>query len=102
MKEVRLLMEHEWVSDVNITLISPSGTEVLLLSNVGGNGDNLGDPTLPSCFGAMVLSDDACDAFSSGTAPFADKPTALQPLYLFNDGTTSANGNWELRIAMIC
>lgn len=99
LEEVHLLIEHEWVSDVNVTLRSPGGQEVELFGNIGGNGDNFGDTTLVNCTGAMVLRLAACDLLTDGASPFADRPYRAQnDFYAFNDGQTNPNGSWELLI----
>ncbi|PSR11182.1 MAG: hypothetical protein C7N36_17890, partial [Bacteroidetes bacterium] len=46
LREVRLLVAHSWVSDMNFSLRSPSGAVANLLRNTGGNGDNFGDTSL--------------------------------------------------------
>ncbi|MEL7423143.1 MAG: MopE-related protein [Bacteroidota bacterium] len=97
--EVRLLIEHEWVSDVNVALRSPGGETVELFGNIGGNGDNFGDTSLVNCSGAMVLKLAACDLIADAIPPFADKPyRAMNDFYDFNDGQTDPNGTWELLI----
>ena len=99
LEEVRLLIEHEWVSDMNVALRSPGGQVVDLFGNIGGNGDNFGDTTLVNCTGAMVLRLAACDLLADATPPFAGGPyRALNDLYPFNDGVTDPNGDWELLI----
>ena len=97
--EVRLLIEHEWVSDVNVALRSPGGETVELFGNIGGNGDNFGDTSLVNCSGAMVLKLAACDLLSEAAPPFANGPYRAQnDFYDFNDGQTDPNGTWELLI----
>lgn len=99
LEEVRLLIEHEWVSDVNVALRSPGGQTVDLFGNIGGNGDNFGDTSLVSCTGAMVLKLAACDLLEDAAPPFAGGPyRALNDFYAFNDGITNPNDTWELLI----
>ena len=97
--EVRLLIEHEWVSDINIALRSPSGETIELFGNIGGNGDNFGDTSLVDCSGAMTLKLAACDLLADANPPFADRPyRAMNDFYDFNDEQTNPNGTWELLI----
>ncbi|WP_367389572.1 T9SS type A sorting domain-containing protein [Lewinella sp. LCG006] len=99
LQEIRLLVEHTWVSDMNFALRSPSGQVVQLFGNIGGNGDNFGDTSLVACTGAMVLRLGACSSIKQGEAPFVDGPyRAMQDFYAFNDLTTNPNGTWELLI----
>ncbi|PTM11363.1 MAG: hypothetical protein DA408_13640, partial [Bacteroidetes bacterium] len=99
LREVRLLVAHSWVSDMNFSLRSPSGAVANLLRNTGGNGDNFGDTSLVNCTGAMVFQFAACQLVAQGQAPFVNGPyRARDDFYLFNDGITNPNGNWELLI----
>lgn len=99
LEEVRLLIEHQWVSDMNVALRSPGGQTVDLFGNIGGNGDNFGDTSLVSCTGAMILRLAACDLLSDAAPPFAGGPyRAINDLYPYNDGMTDPNGTWELLI----
>ncbi len=100
LSEVRILLEHAWVSDVNISLRSPGGQTAVLLANTGGNEDNLGDTSLVACSGAMRLQLAACTPISAGTPPFTDGPyRADDDFYIFNDGVTDpTSGVWELLI----
>ena len=94
--EVDILIEHEWVNDLTVSLRSPNGVEVVLTERNGGTGNNYGDPqsacTLPTCF---VV--DACTKIDTAQAPFIGQFIPEGNLYDFNDGST-ANGNWTLRI----
>lgn len=99
LKEVRLLLEHRWISDMNVALLSPSGVVVNLINSTGGNGDDFGDVSAADCSGAMVFSIGACRLLSQGAAPFIDGPyRAADDLYALNDGITNPNGTWELLI----
>ncbi|MEL7119757.1 MAG: T9SS type A sorting domain-containing protein [Bacteroidota bacterium] len=98
LKEVRMLIEHSWVGDLELELVTPSGKSLNLLSDVGGGDDNLGDPTVSGCGGAMVLSADACVSITEGLAPFDDQ--AYRPIgnfYQLDDGS-NPNGTWQLRV----
>lgn len=99
LQEVRLLVEHTWVSDMNFALLSPGGQVVQLLGNIGGNGDNFGDTSMVACSGAMILRLGACTPIKQGSAPFTDGPyRATNDFYAFNDEITNPNGTWELLI----
>ncbi|RMF02108.1 MAG: hypothetical protein D6772_03930, partial [Bacteroidetes bacterium] len=97
--EVRLLIEHPWISDLNIRLRAPNGREAQLVQNVGGNADSFGDPSLANCDGYMTFQLAACQDVRDAQAPFTDDAyRALEDFYLFNDGSTNPNGTWELLI----
>ncbi len=88
---VRLSITHTFDSDLVITLISPSGARIVLVSNAGGGGDN---------FTNTVLDDEAATSVQSGVAPFAGSYRPFQPLSAL-DGLTGANvnGTWSLEVS---
>jgi uncharacterized delta-60 repeat protein len=85
--DVRLDITHTWDADLTVTLVSPSGQEVLLFSEVGGPGDNFDD---------TILDDEAGTSITAGAAPFAGR---FRPEQLLSslDGT-NPNGTWQLRV----
>ena len=97
-------IEHDYVTDLTLRLISPSGASVLLFEQVGGNGDDFGDIQNPDpCSNAThlvsVQNDEYCSALSieDGVAPFIGsfKPEgALEDFY----DSSSPNGDWVLEI----
>jgi len=99
LKEVRIVLEHTWMSDVNISLVSPGGREVLLIANLGGSDDHLGNPLDLSCMQFATFSIGACTPISAGAPPYTNVPyLPIQSLLAFNDSITSPNGIWTLRI----
>ena len=90
---VALYLEHTYVSDLVISLISPSGQEVLLSSLNGGSGDNYGS----SCTSPTYFEDGATTPIHSGAAPFAGPYSPQEQLSSFNDGA-SPNGKWRLQM----
>ena len=87
---VTLNIDHEWVGDMEISLISPAGTEVMLMDNDGGAGVN---------FTGTVLDDQAAlliDDISSGDAPFTDSYQPQEALAGVNG--EAASGVWTLEI----
>ncbi len=86
---VRLDILHQFDSDLRISLISPAGTEAILVNRRGESGDD---------FDSTLLDDEAAVPISSGTAPF-DRQGGYRPdeaLSVF-DGE-SAGGAWTLVI----
>lgn len=86
-----------WVShpndrDLELALVSPSGTEVTLAAGLGGAGDNFGS----SCSKATTFDDSAKTYITSASAPFVGSFRPQSPLgRLAND---AANGAWTLRV----
>lgn len=79
---------HTWDSDLNINLIAPDGTDIMLLSYVGGSDDNFTN----TCF-----SQSATTSIVSGTAPFTGTFKPMNTLGNANNGQ-NGNGIWKLRI----
>ncbi|HEU4397287.1 MAG TPA: proprotein convertase P-domain-containing protein [Actinomycetota bacterium] len=90
-------LDHAFDSDVSISLISPTGTEVALSSGNGGSGADYGSGT-NSCSGTPTSFDDvAATSITAGTAPFAGSFRPEEPLSAF--AGENQEGGWILRIA---
>ena len=97
--EVQLIIRHTWANDLDISLRSPSGVEVILSNDNGGGDDNFGDPDSPACSAPARLSMSSCVSVEAGEPPFTDQVWRPEgSFYDFNDGTTDPNGPWELVI----
>jgi subtilisin-like proprotein convertase family protein len=85
---LRLNITHTFVSELQLTLISPKGTRMTLFARVGGGGDN---------FTNTLLDDEATTLLSDGVAPFIGsfRPSASQ---LAGFDGELANGTWQLEI----
>lgn len=88
LKSVCVTISHNNVSDLEVSLMSPSGTIVNLFSTVGGTGNN---------FNGTCLSMTASNTIASGTAPFNNTYIPQGDLNNFNNMQAS-NGIWKLRI----
>jgi subtilisin-like proprotein convertase family protein len=86
--DVTINIDHPYDSDLDVFLVSPSGTRVELLSDVGTFGDN---------FEGTTLDDEAGAAITSGTAPFSGRfrPEGLLSTF---DGE-NPNGIWTLEVS---
>lgn len=103
LREVRLIIRHEWDADLDIYLISPTGVEVELSTDNGSGNDNYGNPDSGLCdeytaFISHALAN-SCDAISieDGSAPFIGEFLPEESLGKFNDHS-SPIGLWTLRI----
>lgn len=93
---VRVRLNHTFDGDLEIRLVHPDGTTVLLSDNRGGTGDNFGTGA-NDCSGTHTIFDDsAAVAISAGTAPFTGSFRPEQPLSAFNG--KPSNGVWKLRV----
>lgn len=87
--EVLMDLTHTWDADLDITLISPAGTRVLLTSDNGGGSENYTNTT---------FSDAAVVSITSllASAPFAGWYVPEEALSVLNG--EDGNGVWSLEI----
>ncbi len=103
LKEVRLIIQHPWDADLDLSLESPSGQVVLLSSDNGGQQDDYGDVNDPSCASHTVfvnlLEESACSlpSVQEAQAPFLGAHLPEEPLYGFDDGSDPV-GTWLLHL----
>lgn len=105
LKEVKLLIKHDYLHDLTIWLHAPTGERILLLKNLGYEYDNFGNPYDTSCVQTTVLVDDLCVPMASefiatanGTTNYVGRYRPIEPLYLLNNLGTNPNGTWWLEI----
>ncbi len=84
---VTIDIEHTWISDLFITLQSPSGTIVDLTLGNGGSGDN---------YTNTVFDDDGGSSITGGSPPFTGTFQPEGNLYDFNGESTT--GDWTLTV----
>lgn len=87
-EKLTLNISHNNVSDLEIHLISPDGTDVLILNNVGGTGNNFTNTGFKKNYTTPI---------ANGTAPFNGSYKPQGDLGLFNNGQPG-NGSWTLRV----
>ncbi|KAA0251957.1 MAG: hypothetical protein EDX89_20710, partial [Acidobacteria bacterium] len=93
--KVKVRIDHSWDGDVQLSLVSPAGTVIPLVTSRGSSGDNFGTGA-NDCSGTPTVFDDAAaTAISAGTPPFAGSYRPESPLSGF-DGQT-VTGTWYLR-----
>lgn len=84
---LRLDLDHTYVADLEIILISPDGTERVLFNRHGGDGDDFND---------VLLDDEAATSIVDATPPYSGSLRPTNGLNAF-DGK-SALGTWTLLI----
>ncbi|WP_196892358.1 thrombospondin type 3 repeat-containing protein [Aureivirga marina] len=84
---VNINITHTYVEDLDIKLIAPDGTEIILTEDNGGSGDN---------YSNTVFDDDATTPITAGTAPFTGTYSPQGSLATFNG--LNANGEWKLSV----
>ncbi|MBT5850244.1 MAG: S8 family serine peptidase [Acidimicrobiaceae bacterium] len=93
---VGLRLDHTYLWDLTVTLISPSGTEVILVEQRGSSGNDFGTSGTDCDADLTMFSDSSEYEVSTGTAPFSGSWQPEQPLSAFNGESTA--GVWELHI----
>ena len=87
-EQVCVNLTHTWDSDLDMYLIAPDGTLVMLVSGQGGDGDDYQN----TCFRA-----DASVSIAGQSAPFTGVFKPMGQLGLVNNGQ-NGNNDWTLRI----
>ena len=95
-ESVDIAVEHNWPPDLKLQLVSPSGVKIDLLSHLGINSQNLGDPSMP-CQQNLSFSDRACEFVRDASFPINGHYEPEIPMEMFYDGSQGA-GNWSLEI----
>jgi subtilisin family serine protease/subtilisin-like proprotein convertase family protein len=85
--DVMFTLEHTYTADLDIYLVGPGGTRILLLADVGGSGRD---------FFQTILDDQAAVPITGGMAPFRGRFRPLEPLASFVG--QNAQGVWTLEI----
>jgi subtilisin-like proprotein convertase family protein len=88
LETVCITMTHTYDSDIDMRLVAPDGTVVLLASGVGGSDDDF----MNTCFNMG-----ASTPIGMGTAPFTGTFKPQGQLGYLNNGQ-NGNGTWKLRI----
>lgn len=84
---VTVNVTHPWIGDLTLTLISPSGTSVLLVASRNDDGDN---------YTNTIFDSEAEVSISSGIAPFTGVFKPQGSLSNFNN--EESLGNWTLKV----
>ncbi len=82
---VQVDIDHTWVSDLRLVLVSPDGTRIQLANRVGGSGDD---------FANTVFDQQADIRIQDGVAPFEGSYRSRRSLDLLNG--KNPNGRWWL------
>lgn len=94
--QLGLRLDHTYVADLNISLIHPDGTEVLLARRNGGSQNNYGEGTQDCSGNLAYFTDGAAEGISDRTPPYVGESRPREPLSAFNGKSTS--GDWTLKI----
>lgn len=88
LEQVCLDIEHTWDADVTVTLESPDGSQIVLFTGVGGDGDD---------FDNTCLRSDASNSISTAGAPFNGTFKPMNSLGIANNAQ-NPNGLWKLHV----
>ncbi len=94
-RSVDLIVSHTFNSDLELSLVSPSGTTVSLVNDRFGSGDNIGNPTIcPS--GLFTLQAGGTALSNTNTNNVTGTWAPEQALTTFHNGS-DPTGTWNLR-----
>ncbi|MCK9616754.1 MAG: M28 family peptidase [Lentimicrobiaceae bacterium] len=85
---VEISIDHTYIGDLDIAVLSPEGNEVALSNGNGGNAN---------AYIQTVFDDEASVAITNGYPPYTGSFTPEEPLTVF-DGEP-VNGNWLLKVS---
>lgn len=88
LEQVCITIDHSWISDLEVSLVAPDGTVVLLVSGQGGSSDHYTN----TCF-----RQDAAVSIVQGSAPYAGTYRPQGNMGAINNGQ-DGNGEWKLRV----
>ena len=93
---VRVRLDHTSDADLQMSIVSPDGTSILLVNNRGAANDNFGNGTNDCSGNPTIFNDSAASPITSGTAPFVGNFRPEVPL----TGLIGASmaGTWNLHI----
>ncbi len=83
-------IDHTWVGDLQISLISPNATQVLMINRTDSSGNNFCQTVLDDQSGGPSIQ-----SVVSTDAPFTGSFLPNAPLSVFQGGV--ANGTWQLQ-----
>ena len=84
---VKVNINHDWDSEMDVFLVAPDGTRIELFTDVGGSQDN---------FINTILDDEASESITAGTAPFTGRyrPEGSLSSLIGKD----IHGQWKLEV----
>ncbi len=95
-ESISLIIEHDWPSDLNINIESPTGKSVAIYTSVDLGSSSLGLLDSNDCQNNFTLSDFACNSLSS----YNSNEITYLPTEILNEAFDgeSTNGEWKLQI----
>lgn len=93
---IGILLSHTYRSDLQITLTSPGGTTVAVMTNVGGSGDNLNDLFDDAATANISTHNGTVTDSATGAPPYSHSLQPTAALSTFNG--QNAQGTWTLSI----
>jgi subtilisin-like proprotein convertase family protein len=97
-QKIRLIIKHDWTSDLDIKLTSPSGKSFFLIKSLQVNNlIGFGNPNDTECSEVLAFSDNACEKLADSKTTFTGEFIPKEPISSVYD-ETSPNGIWTLEI----
>jgi len=88
LEQVCITIDHDWLSDLDVSIVAPDGTVRLLVSGQGGSSDHFTN----TCFRANTT-----EVVSQGSPPYSGTYRPQSDLGIINNGQVGS-GTWKLRV----
>lgn len=95
LESVKLIIEHPWPADLDISLVSPADQRIKLVQHQGIFTQNFGNPNNTTCDESTIFNDLACDKLMNGATTLIESFKSVDPLA---DLSGELNGTWTLEV----
>lgn len=95
-ESIDLIVEHEWLADLELILENPNGAQAILTQFNGPGFDHFGINN-GSCDTVTQFSSNACISIKNGQPPFLGVYKPISSLTALNDGS-AAEGIWKIHV----
>lgn len=88
LEQVCITIDHDYIADLDVSIVAPDGTVRLLVSGLGGNSDH---------YTNTCLRGDAAISITQGAPPYTGTYRPMGDMGGVNNGQ-DGNGEWNLRV----
>lgn len=100
LQQLKLTIDHDWLIDIHMDLVSPFGDTVALVSENGDTGHPYGNPNDLTCSSNAVFfnsSNCSIQSIKDASPPYSGNYLPIGHFNFFNN-LSSPNGTWQLLI----
>lgn len=96
-RSISLIIDHNWVADLSVGIMSPTGMSASLSADHGVGETHFGNPSDTSCAQSLRFTMEACDHLTEENSPYTGEFIPDEDINILHDGGP-ADGNWKLVI----